>query len=178
MSGDKKPKLTAKQEMFCLEYLKDLNATQAAIRAGYKENTARAIGCENLTKPNISDRIIELNKDRIEEVKIDANFVLKGLAEIADCDIGDIYDDDGRMKPIKDIPKPIRKAIKSIETVEYYEGFGDDKEQVGWIRKIQFWSKDNSFQNLGKHLALFTEKHEHSGSISLEELLTKSKELE
>jgi phage terminase small subunit len=49
--------LTDKQEMFSREYFIDLNATQAAIRAGYSERTARALGCENLAKPNIQNRI-------------------------------------------------------------------------------------------------------------------------
>ena len=48
-----KPKLTDKQEAFCLEYLIDLNATQAAIRAGYSEKTAASQACENLIKPNV-----------------------------------------------------------------------------------------------------------------------------
>jgi phage terminase small subunit len=64
--------LTDKQEMFCREYLIDLNATQAAIRAGYSEKTARASGYENLTKPDIQDRITELKTDRNGRLQIDA----------------------------------------------------------------------------------------------------------
>jgi phage terminase small subunit len=52
--------LTDKQEMFCHEHLVDLNATQAAILTGYSEKTARTLGCENLTKPDIQTRISEL----------------------------------------------------------------------------------------------------------------------
>jgi phage terminase small subunit len=57
-------KLTAKQEMFVREYLVDLNATQAAIRAGYSTATAKDIGCENLAKPNIRARIDEALAER------------------------------------------------------------------------------------------------------------------
>ena len=49
--------MTEKQKKFCIEYLKDLNATQAAVRAGYSKDTAKEIGCENLTKPNIKKYI-------------------------------------------------------------------------------------------------------------------------
>ncbi len=62
--------------MCCREYLIDLNATQAAIRAGYSEKTARDIGCENLAKPNIQDRISQLTKERNERnsrVQVDAS---------------------------------------------------------------------------------------------------------
>jgi len=69
--------LTAKQEMFCKEYLIDLNATQAAIRAGYSEKTAHSIGHENLSKPEIQERLVELNTQRIERVEYNADWVLK-----------------------------------------------------------------------------------------------------
>ncbi len=69
-------KLTDKQEMFCVEYLIDLNATQAAIRAGYSTKTAQAIGAENLTKPLIAEKIAKSFNERIESTKIDAAYVL------------------------------------------------------------------------------------------------------
>ena len=75
-------KLTAKQELFCYEYLKDLNAAAAAVRAGYSEKTAKEIGCENLTKPHIADFIAECKRERIEEVKIDAQWVLRQAVKV------------------------------------------------------------------------------------------------
>ena len=63
--------------MFCREYLKDLNATQAAIRAGYSANTARQISSENLTKPYLLDRIAQLRKEQEkEEGKVSFEMVL------------------------------------------------------------------------------------------------------
>ena len=67
MARKKRVWLTAKQKRFIDEYLLDLNATQAAIRAGYSEKTAKEIGYENLTKPHIltaiQDRMKELEED-------------------------------------------------------------------------------------------------------------------
>lgn len=77
-----KPKLTAKQEMFCLEYLIDLNATQAAIRAGYSEKTAKEQGYENLTKPHIHECITKLKGERSDKLTIDAAYVLKMSDEL------------------------------------------------------------------------------------------------
>ena len=74
--------LTAKQDMFCLEYLIDLNATQAAIRAGYSSNTAKEQGYENLTKPHIQARVAKAMKERSENTKIDAAYVLKMSNEL------------------------------------------------------------------------------------------------
>ena len=72
-------KMTPKQERFCVEYLVDLNATQAAIRAGYSEKTARSVGCENLTKPDISDRIAALQEERQARTLVTADDVVRGL---------------------------------------------------------------------------------------------------
>jgi len=77
-------KLTAKQEMFCKEYLIDLNATQAAIRAGYSEKTANVIGPENLAKPCISEIIQKLMNERSKKVEIDSEWVLRGIQTLTD----------------------------------------------------------------------------------------------
>jgi len=70
-------KLTAKQQAFCEEYLIDLNASQAAVRAGYSVKTAKDIGCENLAKPNIASYIAELKRKRSEKTAINAAWVLE-----------------------------------------------------------------------------------------------------
>lgn len=75
-------KLTDKQEMFCKEYLIDLNATQAAIRAGYSEKSAYSIGQENLNKPEIQNKIQSLKSEREKRLVIDADWVLKRAVEI------------------------------------------------------------------------------------------------
>ena len=80
-------KLTEKQKRFCEEYLVDLNATQAAIRAGYKEKTARSSASENLTKPDIQQYLRELIDKRSERTGIAADTVLLELERIALSDV-------------------------------------------------------------------------------------------
>tara|TARA_R110000823_G_scaffold179223_1_gene311603 strand:+ start:1063 stop:1491 length:429 start_codon:yes stop_codon:yes gene_type:complete len=77
-------KLNAKQMRFCEEYLIDLNATQAAIRADYSEKTAKQIGSENLSKPDIAEYIAELKSKRSDETKIDAAWVLVSARKVYD----------------------------------------------------------------------------------------------
>lgn len=77
-------KLTPKQEMFCKEYLIDLNATQAAIRAGYSLKTAKTIAGQNLSKLIISERIQELMKEREKRTLVDGDWVLMKLKEVAE----------------------------------------------------------------------------------------------
>lgn len=74
--------LTEKQKRFCDEYLIDLNATQAAIRAGYSEKTANVIGCENLTKPNIQEYIANRMAEKEKELIADQNEVMKYLTAV------------------------------------------------------------------------------------------------
>lgn len=83
-------KLTPKQEMFIKEYLVDLNATQAAIRAGYKENTSAAIGAENLIKPKIKEEIDKALAERSERTEIKADDVLRYWHDIATADPNEI----------------------------------------------------------------------------------------
>lgn len=82
--------LTPKQQLFVKEYLVDLNATQAAIRAGYKAKTARSIGAENLTKPDIQKAIEEAQSKRAEKVEITAEQVLQRWIDIAYADPNEI----------------------------------------------------------------------------------------
>ena len=74
--------LTAKQQRFVEEYLVDLNATQAAIRAGYSPETARSIGSENLSKPDIADAIAEGRAKLSEKCEVTAERVIRELALI------------------------------------------------------------------------------------------------
>ena len=81
------PKLTEKQKRFCEEYLIDLNATQAAIRAGYAAKNARVIASQNLAKVNIQQYISERMQDRSKRTEITADTVLGELAKIAAADV-------------------------------------------------------------------------------------------
>ncbi len=76
--------LTAKQERFCLEYVVDFNATQAAIRAGYSEPSAHVIGWENIRKPKIAERLADLQSEGATKTQLTREFVLEGLMEIAE----------------------------------------------------------------------------------------------
>ena len=150
--------LTPKQQRFVEEYLIDLNATQAAIRAVYSEKTAKSIGQENLTKPDIQKAIEEAQNKRTEQTKIDSAYVLKRLVEIDQMDVLDIMDDNGNVKPIKDWPKIWRQYISNIETISM-----DDGE--GWLKKIKWPDKVKNLELLGKHVSVgaFKDKIEHTG---------------
>lgn len=92
--------LKDKQEAFCREYLIDLNATQAAIRAGYSEKTARAIGSENLIKPDIQARLQELMSERNKRTDVDADWVLLKAKESFEFNAQQVFDNEGNPKMV------------------------------------------------------------------------------
>ncbi len=75
--------MSPKQERFCIEYLIQMNASQAAVSAGYSPKTAGAIGSENLKKPNIRNRISELQQERSNRMQVTADHVLAAIVSIA-----------------------------------------------------------------------------------------------
>lgn len=79
----KKQKLTPKQQKFVIEYLRDGNATQAAIRSGYSKRSAYSTGDENLRKPVIADAIAKAQAKTLEKLGMDVDEVLKELSDIA-----------------------------------------------------------------------------------------------
>lgn len=150
--------LTDKQQRFVDEYLIDLNATQAAIRAGYSEKTAKEIGSENLTKPNIAKAIQEAQNKRTEQTQIDAAYVLRRLVEIDQMDVLDIMDDQMKIRPVNEWPKVWRQYVVNLENLELSDG-------EGCFKKIKWPDKVKNLELLGKHVSVgaFKDKIEHSG---------------
>jgi phage terminase small subunit len=150
--------LTDKQQRFCEEYLVDLNATQAAIRAGYSEDSAAAIGCENLIKPNIQAEIQRLQARVSKKLEISRERVLKEYARIAFADIRDMYDQNSRLIPPKDLSDDAAAALAGMEV---FEEFGFDKSgervHIGDTKKVKLWDKLKALDSLGKHIGLFEE---------------------
>ncbi len=145
--------LTAKQAAFVREYLIDLNATQAAIRAGYSEKTAEKIGSENLKKPEVKAEIDQAIKSRAERVQVDADYVLRRLYEMAEADRADLYDENGKLLPVKDWPEVWRKGmVTGIEVNELWEGYGDDRRIIGVVKKVRTETPLAILQTLGKHI--------------------------
>ncbi len=93
-------KLTEKQKIFCVEYLKDLNATRAAIAAGYSEKAAAVIGCENLIKPNIAEYIQAKNQERLKKVEVDAEYVLREAKRCFEFNAQANFDEDGNAEMV------------------------------------------------------------------------------
>ncbi|EMH4076955.1 TPA: terminase small subunit [Serratia marcescens] len=154
--------LTDKQEMFCREYLIDLNATQAAIRAGYSTKTANRTASENLSKPDIQLRISELKVQRNDLVGINATYVLNRLVEIDRMDVLDILNSSGELKPVSEWPTVWRTTLSGLDILEMVA----EGNSAATLKKIKWPDKVKNLELLGKHIEVnaFKETLDHKSS--------------
>lgn len=143
--------LTDKQDMFCREYLIDLNATQAAIRVGYSAKTANRTATKLLSKAVIQNRITELKTKRNEVVGIDADYVLRRLVEIDQMDVLDILNDDGSLKPITSWPKAWRISLTGLDINTTIQNFDEETAETT-LKKVKWPDKVKNLELLGKHV--------------------------
>lgn len=162
-------RLREKQERFCQEYIIDLNATQAAIRAGYSKKTAQEQASRLLLNVMVKSRLAELLEERNQRNKIDADYVLQRLVEIDQMDVIDILNNDMSIKPVSEWPQCWRRYIVGFDLAEMFEGKGEDREMVGILKKIKWPDKVKNLELLGRHVDVqaFKDRVEHSGEVTL-----------
>jgi phage terminase small subunit len=158
--------LTDKQQRFVAEYLIDLNATQAAIRAGYSQKTARALGCENLTKPDIQEEIQSAMKAREQRTHITADKVLQELARIAFFDLRKLYRKDGTMKAIHELDDDAAAVLAGVDVTEEFTGRGEERELSGYTKKARVFDKGAALTLAMRHLGMLTDKTEVTAKVS------------
>lgn len=148
--------LRGKQAMFVLEYIKDmdLNGTQAAIRAGYSVRTAQQIAYQLLQKTSVQEAIKDAQKLRLKRLNVDADYVLNRLVQIDQMDVIDIMNDDHSLKPISEWPPIWRQYISGLDNMEEFDGRGEDRYLIGYLRKIKWPDKVKNLELLGKHISI------------------------
>ena len=174
-------KLTAKQQRFCDEYLIDLNATQAAIRAGYSDKRASEQAYQLLQKTTVQSYIEQRKKDREKRTEITQDMVLKELAIIAFSNAADyasviekqaMIDVDGDMVPMVDAEgnKVMYRTVEPVLTADLTE---EQKKALSVIKKgkdgfeLKPYDKVRALELLGKHLGMWTEKVEVETDLDL-----------
>lgn len=140
---DATSRLTPKQEAFCLEYLVDLNGTQAAIRAGYSKKTAEAAGSRLLRNVKVTARIQQLRNEQQKRVEVTADYVLTTIIDTIE-----------RCKQAEPVTDKKGEIVK-IEDPETGEMTAQYKYDAAAVLK--------GSELLGKHLAMWTEKREVTG---------------
>ena len=148
--------MTKKQKLFVEEYLLDLNATQAAIRAGYSPETAGAIGAENLKKPQIQNAIARAIAERSRRTGVNAERVVLELATIAFANAGDLID--AQDATVRDGAS--REDLAAIQSIKV-----KDMGDMGIEREVRLADKLKALELLGRHLGMFSDRLRVDGRL-------------
>lgn len=161
--------LAEKHRRFVAEYLKDLNATQAAIRAGYSEKTAKQQGSRLLTNADIASAVSAGQAKALERAELSATRVLEEMRRLAFVSVADLFDTDGNLLPIHKLPREVASAVASVEVVKKNLAAGDG--QTDTVHKLKTWDKPKALDMLGKHFGLLTEQLQVNGVIDITSVL-------
>lgn len=169
--ADNLPKLyqpvEERRKDFLAEYVRngyDAKAAYAKIFPDASESTWSTNGATFLKHPRTQALLNEIRAKVMAKIEVDEKRIIEELARIAFLDPGQWYDEDGNLLPLADMPEDARRAIEKLET-EYKMHRGDDEPST--LKKISGASKLKALELLGRHLAMFTDKVEHSGSSDL-----------
>jgi phage terminase small subunit len=149
---------TAKQARFIAEYLRDLNAAGAAIRAGYGVRSARHTASRLLQKPHVRAEVLRLQAEQLEHAQVTAQGVLEQLRRIAFFDARAVYDERGSLKHPTEWPDSARAALASFDVTA--RGATAEGVAVERVTKIRLESKLQALELLAKHLGLLTERQQ------------------
>lgn len=155
--------LTPKQLAFADEYLIDCIALQAALRAGYSRKAAKIMSWKWKKNPILKKLIDEKMATRSARLQLNQDRILQEIVSIALTDPRRLYDNHGRLLPIKDWPPDVAAAVSSIKSLEYKNR---DGSITGEIKEIKFWDKGKQLDLAARHLGLYSEKNEHNTSIA------------
>lgn len=158
-------RLNDRQRKFCFEYLVDLNATRAAIRAGYAAKSAETTAHWLLGNPKIQEHLALLRNASMVETSVTPQRVIAELAKIAFADARDFLDEDGNVKLPAEWSDTAAAAIVGLDVVQ-------DPKSGACIRKVKRADKTKALELLGRYLALFKDKVELSTDDSLRALLS------
>lgn len=139
--------ITLRQERFVSEYMKDGNATQAAIRAGYSERSAYQIGHMLLRTEAVATRVEALRAELRMGDNLTAARIRKEVARIAFFSPKKLIDEEtGEFKAMHELDDDTAAAIASIENEELFDGTGKDREKTGNLRKLKIWDKGRALE--------------------------------
>lgn len=157
--------MTPKQERFVAEYLKDLNATQAAIRCGYSEKTAKQQGSRLLTNADVAEAVAAGKAKQLDAAELTAVRVLEEMRRLAMVDLRSFFDEAGNLRPIHELTAEQGAALASFEVIKKNAEAGDGV--IDTVHKFKVWDKPRALEMLAKHFGLLVEKVQHSGGLEI-----------
>ena len=163
--------LLPRQQRFVEEYLVDLNATQAAVRAGYSAKTANEQGARLLANVSVQNAIRERQAARSARTEVTQDWVLRRYAMIAGVDKRQFFYDDGSLKPVSEWTEEMAAAVGGFDAVE--SGGGEGVPVV--LKRLKFLDGKAALDSMARHLGMFKDKVEVSVDESLAERLERAR---
>lgn len=158
--------LTDKQKAFCDYYLIDFNATQAAIKAGYSQKTARAIANENLTKPDIQIYLQSKLEKLTAKLEISQERTLLEIGRVAFQDARSFFYDDGSLIPIHLLTDDAAAVIAGMDIEELFEYADGEKNKIGHVKKIKRWDKGKALEMLAKYYKMYSDAPVNNNTVN------------
>lgn len=165
-------KLTPKQQAFVAEYLVDLNATQAAIRAGYSAKTAEQQASRLLSHVKVAEAIAERMKERASRTEITQDRVLKEYARLAFFDPRKLFDSTGRPKAIHELDDDTAAVVAGLDVVNV----GNAELGEGEVLKFKLADKKGALDSVARHLGMFNDKLDLTVNTPLADRLARARE--
>lgn len=169
--------LNDQQRAFAHRYAIDGNGTLSYLEVyGVADDNTAAVNARRLLqKPEVAELVASLRQATLDKYKVTAERIVQEYARIAFLDLGELYDDEGKLLPVKKIPEDARRAVAGIECDEIEENLGGGiKIVVGYTKKVKLSDKRAALFDLAKIHGMITDKQQHSVSESLEALLSRS----
>lgn len=165
--------MTPKQERFIAEYRKDLNATQAAIRAGYSAKVAKTLGHKLVTNGDIAKVLASETKIALDEAKLTAVRTLEAIRRPMIADVRKLFTAEGRLKPITELDDDEAALIAGFEVIVKNAEAGDGHTDT--VHKIKIVDRARYVEMAAKHFKLLTDVTEHKGQIEVLNRLDKGR---
>jgi len=160
---------------FVKEFLIDQNATRAAKKAGFSEKTAYSQGQRLLKNAEVAQAILEGNAKVNENLDLTVTRLKLELARLCYLDPRKFFNEDGSLKQVTELDEDSARGLAGFEAAELYEGTGEERAAVGYIKKFKFADKNKAIETAARALKMLTDRVEVTGMDALAEELSKAR---
>src|SRR6266851_9897381 len=144
--------LSTRETLFVHEYLVDFDGTRAAHVVGYSGKNVKCTASRLLAAPHIQAAIKREISDRTARLRATVDNTVREIARLSFSDVGELFDESGHLKNVKDLPREVRACIASIKVVKKNLIAGDNSTE--WVHEVKLWNKPKALELLATHLGL------------------------
>lgn len=166
--GKSRPGVAHRRRLFVEAYIANGgNAADAARQAGFSEKNARFQGSRLLTYEDVKQMLARRQGEIAEKFSLTAENVIGELAKIVRADLRKLFTDDGKLLPMAEWPEEIASAINSVEIDELFAGRGNQREQIGYTKKLKLCDKNSALTLAMRHLGMLVERSEVTHRVDI-----------